>query len=113
MIKYLKECENFMCQILNLKDNNTEIESIKNNFKTQIEFLQHERLIHLVVTLSFALFLLLSVFFTIISKINEFIYLDLLLFILLIPYIAHYYKLENGVQRLYKLYERLNQTKNS
>ena len=33
--------------------------------------------------------------------------LDVLFFALLVPYIKHYYGLENGVQRLYDLYTQL------
>ena len=35
--------------------------------------------------------------------------LDILFLTLLIPYIKHYYGLENGVQRLYSLYSRLEE----
>jgi hypothetical protein len=74
----------------------------------QIQFLQHERLIHLLVTLSVALFTLITLFT---AMITEFIYLYLVVIILitlLIPYLFHYMKLENGVQNLYLLYEKLN-----
>jgi hypothetical protein len=33
--------------------------------------------------------------------------LDALFFALLVPYVKHYYGLENGVQRLYDVYEKL------
>jgi hypothetical protein len=33
--------------------------------------------------------------------------LDVLFFALLVPYVKHYYGLENGVQRLYDAYEKL------
>ena len=36
--------------------------------------------------------------------------LTVLLLILLIPYIRHYYILENGVQKLYTYYDRLTET---
>ena len=34
--------------------------------------------------------------------------LDILFLVLLIPYIFHYYRLENGVQKLYEYYDKLN-----
>ena len=34
--------------------------------------------------------------------------LDVLFLVLLIPYIFHYYRLENGVQKLYEYYDKLN-----
>ena len=54
----------------------------------QIQFFQHERLIHLIVTALLAL--------------------DILFLVLLIPYIFHYYRLENGVQKLYEYYDKLS-----
>ncbi len=71
---------------------------------TWIQFFQHERLVHLIVTfftgIGTILFLLGSLYF-------ENIPLLLLFFItlcLFIPYIFHYYYLENGVQKLYDIY---------
>ena len=55
----------------------------------RIGFYQHERLIHLIVTMSFAIFFLLSL---ILVSINAyFLGLSVLLLVLLVPYIAHYY----------------------
>ena len=66
----------------------------------RIGFYQHERLIHLIVTMSFAIFLLVSI--------NVyFLALSVLLLVLLVPYIAHYYFLENSTQELYKVYYSL------
>ena len=68
----------------------------------RIGFYQHERLIHLIVTMSFAIFFLLSL---ILVSINAyFLALSVLLLVLLVPYIAHYYFLENSTQELYKVY---------
>ena len=69
----------------------------------RIGFYQHERLIHLIVTMSFAIFFLL-----ILVSINVyFLALSVLLLVLLVPYIAHYYFLENSTQELYKVYYSL------
>lgn len=65
--------------------------------------MQHERLIHLLVTLFFGLSALLTVFFFVLHPQVAIGILLLLFLALLIPYIAHYYKLENGVQRWYHL----------
>jgi hypothetical protein len=115
MVNYLKECEKHMLKVLNSNNKDNNITSILEYFAEQIKFIQHERLVHLIVTVAFAIFLLLSVFITLYSKIMEFAWMDLLFFVLLVPYIAHYYRLENGVQRLYKLYnqiyERYNEIK--
>lgn len=71
---------------------------------TQIKFLQHERLVHLLVMLFviicalifMALFLLLDIFL--------FLVVFILLLVLTIFYILHYYKLENTVIEWYYIY---------
>lgn len=79
--------------------------------------LQHERLVHLLVTFFFAGLLLLSAAAQIgvaLLAFNDSYQLSILLLavnlILIITelfYIAHYYKLENGVQRLYQYSKKL------
>lgn len=87
----------------------TEKHNDKDKLKTKIEFFQHERLVHLIVT-----------FFVGISSINlligfiitENIGLGILFFttlLLFIPYIFHYYYLENGIQKLYDLYFKIKE----
>lgn len=75
----------------------------------QIGFFQHERLIHLLVTVLFALLTVASIFTTLLAGVYAplLLVLDTLFFILLIPYIYHYYVLENGVQKLYTYYDQL------
>ena len=74
----------------------------------QIQFFQHERLIHLIVTALFALLTIISMLASLaIPKQPILLALDLLFLILLIPYIRHYYLLENGVQKLYKYYDKI------
>ena len=74
---------------------------------TEISFWQHERLIHLLVTILFAL-LTMAVFMVLLfyRELSMLILLVALLS-LMIPYIRHYYILENGVQTLYTFYEEL------
>lgn len=72
-----------------------------------ILFFQHERLIHLLVTLLFASMTLLSFFVFLITDYLPVTALFALFLVLLIPYIFHYYHLENGVQKLYDLYDQL------
>ena len=79
-------------------------DTLASEILTQISFFQHERLVHLIVTfftgISTILFLLGFLFLE-----NLAIFLLFLVTLLLfIPYIFHYYYLENGVQKLYDLY---------
>ncbi|HHV30496.1 hypothetical protein [Acetivibrio mesophilus] len=108
MVKYLKRVEELMKEALSGNDSSN-WEDLANYYKSHIEFLQHERQIHLLVTLFFGLFFLMSVLAAAISEKLEILVVAFLFLVLLIPYIAHYYKLENGVQRLYELYSRINE----
>ena len=73
----------------------------------QTAFFQHERLIHLLVTLAFALMELACALVTILSPSLSSAALMLLLLAPLVPYVVHYYHLENGTQRLYAQYDEL------
>jgi len=78
---------------------------------------QHERLIHLLVTLFFSGLLILSIIgmmWIAMLNISGMILLSILLLILgvilfvtVLFYVRHYYRLENGVQRLYASSEKL------
>lgn len=82
-------------------------DGIKKEHLIKIGFFQQERLVHLIVTISFAIMTLVSV---IISKYYcSFILIAIILIICLIFYIIHYYYLENGVQYLYKQYDKMNE----
>lgn len=79
----------------------------KQELLVQIEFFQHERLVHLLVTVLFAL-LTMIVFIQAVTAFSLWSGVLLLsLLVLLVPYIRHYYILENGTQKLYQYYDRL------
>ncbi len=84
-----------------------EIEAVKREHLQQISFFQHERLIHLLVTVTFALLELISLIALLFLPELSMILLTLVLLILLVPYIRHYYILENSVQKMYVQYDRL------
>ena len=81
------------------------IESIR--LLTQIGFFQHERLIHLIVTVLFGLATVITIPFNLMLVEPALMLLSGLLLVLLVPYVVHYYHLENGVQTLYKFYDKL------
>lgn len=74
---------------------------VLDNHREMIKFMQHERLIHLMVTLTFGILFVTSMIFTLSNSFLLLIVVDFLLGILLVPYIFHYFKLENGVQKMY------------
>ena len=91
--------------VTELEENEREKE--KQALLVQIQFLQHERFVHLLVTVLFALLFVGTLF---VSLMVPSLVLFLLMFaflVLLVPYIRHYYILENGVQKLYEYYDRL------
>lgn len=73
----------------------------------QVAFFQHERLIHLIVTVLFAILEFLAIGFFVVANNFGFAMLALALLILLVPYIKHYYLLENEVQKMYVQYDKL------
>lgn len=109
MKKYLSDYIAFIEKALADKSLSTaELENILSEMPLQIGFMQHERLIHLIVTVLFALLLFISLTAAAALKTPAFFLLSLLILALTIPYIAHYYFLENNVQKLYALYNALN-----
>lgn len=78
----------------------------------QIQFFQHERLIHLIVTVTFAILSMMALQFFITTESIAVLVLFLLFMALLVPYIRHYYILENYTQRLYYLYDEIKEILN-
>ena len=109
--KYLKRTEELV-ERLAKETEDTEvfrkrIAEEKTELLVQIGFFQHERLIHLIVTVLFALMTILVFLLTVTNFSLWAGVLLLLLLALLIPYIKHYWLLENGTQKLYQYYDRL------
>ena len=86
---------------------------LKSYYLTSLKNFQHERLIHLIVTMFIAFFFLLFFIFTACAFLiiqtssvwgNIFIYssafITTILLITTLFYLRHYYRLENGVQKL-------------
>ena len=71
----------------------------------KLEFFQKERIIHLMITLFYALF---TVIFVCHIK-DSIMYFIFALFMMcfLIPYIIHYFRLEARVQYLYQIYDKI------
>ncbi|MCR5251239.1 MAG: hypothetical protein K6E50_11585 [Lachnospiraceae bacterium] len=90
-----------------------DFEKLLETHLSQIAFFQHERLIHLIVTVLFAVLSFATFMLTFVTAMSaqEFptalLILFLLLLVLLVPYIMHYYLLENGVQKMYRQYDEL------
>lgn len=108
MWKKLKELLEELQQIDFSKLNKDEKTKIKDSLLTKIGFFQHERIVHLIVTVCVALLSLINIIVIYLSNNFASIILEILLLGLLAPYLLHYYRLENGVQKLYDYFDKID-----
>ena len=102
MKKYLTEYIKYVERMLS--EGGCDYAELKEKMLVQIGFMQHERLIHLIVTALFAVMLIMSILGTVLAPSVGMIALAAMFLIMMIPYTWHYYFLENNVQKLYGLY---------
>lgn len=95
---YIKEIDK------KIEEKNITEKDIENHL-IKTEFFQHERLIHLLVTLAYGIFLFISVL--IFTQIWIFVIVIYIALIFLLFYVRHYFFLENHVQYLYKQYDQM------
>lgn len=100
MIKYLLEQERILQESLRTDQ---DLSRTYEYAKIQIAWLSHERLVHLLVTLFVGFIMVVSVIGALLMQNTLLGGISVLLMILFLFYIFHYFRLENGVQRLYKL----------
>lgn len=105
-----KKIRNYLKQINDLLENPPENICYQEEMKKhliQIQFFMHERLIHLIVTVTFAILGMITILYAITYPSIALFTLVIALFVLLIPYIKHYYLLENSVQAMYEQYDEM------
>lgn len=102
MTKYLRNYKREIEEILKSKED-VNWKKVLEKHRVMIGFLQHERLVHLLVTLFFALIFCLLAIVNVVYQVGSLVLVNFLVTVLLIFYVFHYFKLENGVQSLYKL----------
>jgi len=96
-----------------LKRDDVDWEKIRREHLVQVGFFQHERLIHLIVTVIFAVLtvMCMCMSFTLMAFGAEggpaWLLIVGAFMVLLIPYVRHYYILENEVQKMYAQYDRI------
>ena len=99
IIEFIKDLET------KIKENHKFTKDEISVIRIKISDFQHERLIHLLVTLFYAIF---TLFFLAFSAVNIIFFIPFIaLIIFLIFYIKHYFFLENFVQYIYKLYDKI------
>lgn len=103
IVNYLKLIDD----MLELNADDINYENMIKEHLVQINFFMHERLIHLIVTVVFAICTIISAYAYLAFSNIGILVLTILLLVLLVPYIAHYYRLENGVQKMYRQYDEM------
>jgi len=109
MKKRILDYKNRIDTLIKQDSPDTDWKMVLEEHLVQISFFQHERLIHLIVTVLFALMTLTTIAIGIIADYPYMFLGTVMLLVLLIPYISHYYLLENEVQHMYEQYDFINQ----
>ncbi len=105
MTKYLTRYKEYILKCL--ADESCDYKQLLDYHRNKIAFFAHERLVHLLVMMLFAVCTVMTILAIVIWETLALIPLAVLLLILLVPYIKHYYFLENSVQTLYKYYDQM------
>ena len=114
MTKEIKTRKTELSRLLSKNSPDTDWSREAENLLIQIKFFQHERLVHLIVTMTMCLLTVITVCALFLSGgapvwsglSVAFMLLFVLFLGLTAAYLIHYYKLENGVQELYGYYNR-------
>lgn len=113
MIDYMKKHESYVQKVLANKPDEDKLTELLIYHDKQIQWMQHERLVHLIVMLFICLFTLITFGFAIMQTSPPAMTLFAILLILSIAYIVHYYRLENGVQNWYLISNQIRKSRNN
>lgn len=102
MRAYMDEVRAYMDNDM-ASDDREGIETVLREFEIKISYFQHERFIHLIVTVLFALLEISSIYVAAVTLNLIAEILSLMFLVLLAPYVLHYYFLENSVQHMYHM----------
>ena len=91
-------------QFFSVEHTDEELLKMRGELLQRIAFYQHERIVHLIVTMSFGVFFMLSLILVLNVGGIGLVILTLLFLVMLAAYIKHYYFLENSVQKMYLYY---------
>jgi hypothetical protein len=109
MIDYMKKHESYVQDMLTKNPDEEKLRELLVYHDKQIQWMQHERLAHLIVMLFICFFTLLIFGFAMIATSAPSIILFVILLVLSVAYIIHYYRLENGVQKWYLISNQIKQ----
>ena len=97
----------YVDNLLESEDTDIDWEEEMRKHLVQIAFFAHERFIHLVVTVLFALMTIMTFLYALNNFTVGIGLLIIMLLVLLIAYIKHYFLLENSVQDMYEQYDKM------
>jgi hypothetical protein len=106
ILAYMHEINKFISEELSSADSE-KTRAVLNEFETKILYFQHERLIHLIVTVLFAILEMMSIYAFLMTQNITVLAFCILFLVLLVPYVMHYYFLENSVQEMYKMRDKI------
>ena len=110
MKKYIQEYMNKVQSFMDSDMKTAYIEKIREvlaEFEIKISYFQHERLIHLIVMVLFAIMEVISIAIILTNPSVPALILSGLFLVLVVPYVMHYYFLENSVQHMYKMRDQI------
>ena len=116
MRKRILEYRHMMDELLSAIESGkktVDLTELEKEHLVQIAFFQHERLVHLIVTVLFALLEFLAFFMCMMFPGIGTILLTAAVLVLLVPYIMHYFILENETQKMYVQYDKIQELKKS
>lgn len=108
MQQYILEHEKYIRSLIDSGENQN-WERLREYHKVQTEFMQHERLVHMIVTLFFGIFLAISLAMTLFLHLVFMAFIVIFIAIVEVFYLVHLFKLETGVQRWYGIYKELTE----
>lgn len=107
MWKELKSFIEYMETATSQELDENKSKKLKEELQTKIGYFQHERIVHLIVMMLVALCTIIALMGFVAFKSIGIALLFVALMCLLVPYIVHYFHLENGVQKLYTYYDKI------
>ena len=105
MTEYLKAYMKTVSHRLENCSEKSELDEIFVEHKDKISFMQHERIVHFLVTMMFAIILVIFISVLLFTENIAILALVTIILVLLGFYIKHYYFLENTVQKMYVTYD--------
>ena len=103
----IKEYVAYIDDLLATDDESIDWEEEIKKHLVQIGFFAHERFIHLIVTVLFALMTVFVFLYLLDHFAVSILLLLVAIMVLLIPYIKHYFLMENSVQYMFEQYDKM------